>query len=743
MVNRTITAIVLASNATMSWAQPHHDEGIFEQAPNSYAVALGEAHTAAIEAVAVARGYRANELAIRLGDARLVVDGELVTVVGPIEFGADCLAVAVERTDLARCFVRRFVDVFGGDTGTTLASATVNDVGPDGVYIGHLNQLSHGVPVIGRGISIVASDTHVYSIAGRISDSNDLPVCTAPPGADMAIEPTSRRCLFRAQTERGAEYSDELGRPVAVDKTFANVSVTRSVKTNIYSDSHVFSPTFGTTTEVVPLSCFDTLGGVASCYAASGSNCAYNMKEEAGTERMEVVKTILVGGIATESPITENGSCPNGPWISPSEWPEAGANAYANLRKLRAMKNHESSYMTHIAASEPLTINIQEPALGGDEVVAGYYTSGDNQIGLRHDYPYAYDKDLYTIAHEYGHYLEDMIQGFSLSGPASEGWANSVPLRYIVYNDHITQAWSGSYGMSIMGFSESTPGRHSQISRNGERVHGAYSGTVNEQAFYYSAGCSGSVYFCGDTISQVYWELAWNVCRTSFGTCGSGASIVQAGSYASAPWRLANSAFSNALDPLASGAGVASYFAQVESMYSTFLANGYLDNSSFERVRSVLAHHCVGSTASCASGFKLPGSPLPALGTWKVRALEGEGGSATGSVFNVSSTGTSNNGYARFWLSPAAASNYTIPLALSFPASVPYKAKVAARCYSAPCQIQIKVNGAIQGNNLVVPASWSWIDSNAVTLAGNQSHTISVVLLTGAVDVDFVTLEPN
>ena len=117
-------------------------------------------------------------------------------------------------------------------------------------------------------------------------------------------------------------------------------------------------------------------------------------------------------------------------------------------------------------------------------------------------------------------------------------------------------------------------------------------------------------YACGWLMSVVYWELAWNQCRTSFKTCLANQNIVTSGVYANSPWMLANAAFAYAMSNTRGRENLDTFMDRVSSRYGDFCAAGYLDPASYGRVLSVMAHHRFGAWKDY-SAYVLPGTRLP------------------------------------------------------------------------------------------------------------------------------------
>lgn len=230
--------------------------------------------------------------------------------------------------------------------------------------------------------------------------------------------------------------------------------------------------------------------------------------------------------------------------------------------------------------------------------------------------------NLDTIAHEYGHVMHymygydsdyDYDDGDSsddefMPAAISEGFADHNLLRYAFYRWRRTASRPFD-SLPTLTYDTRTGGR--SFDHSSTRRHGQWEPTWTDDVVFDddSHDCThDDPHECGRVIPLVYWELAWNICRTAYGSCNANQAIISSTTYA--PDLLANTAFTYAItvaddeddDP-------DDFFDSVASYYAVLLYVGVISTASYERVESVLGHHCVGPKSCWA--HKLPGMLLP------------------------------------------------------------------------------------------------------------------------------------
>lgn len=292
-------------------------------------------------------------------------------------------------------------------------------------------------------------------------------------------------------------------------------------------------------------------------------------------------------------------------------WPSVVA--YQNLTMLADMFWHWSSFFPAPSSPPQLTAIANANST--------FYLWGTAELVLTT----ANAMRMAPTAHEYGHYIHHALGGGGTLD-VKEGWANTVPLRWSVYEVVGRGLWPvppAGYDMEF-AFGGVTPYKHDEKIVNGEWVIDTLFG--NEDFNYHPHPFCGTNpdngYACGSMIGMLYWELAWDFCRLAYGSCGSGERVIQSGPYYAWAWALANSAFAWAIDNTT--ADTTEFLEKVDMRYKQFWQTyGFMSQADYERVQSVLAHHCTGAAAACADN-KLPGSPLPSEFTHKVGFSEGE-----------------------------------------------------------------------------------------------------------------------
>lgn len=227
---------------------------------------------------------------------------------------------------------------------------------------------------------------------------------------------------------------------------------------------------------------------------------------------------------------------------------------------------------------------------------------------------------LATLAHEYGHIIHFMYDRSptSFRGQAvDEGFADHNALRYTLFRreENVNRPFdvmddlsydSGThpeYSRAVMGIFEP---RESMTGINGRLVY-------NAQSDLCSPDVSGQPHRCGDVLPTIYWELAWNECRTGHhseaGTlCAEAQTIVEDHPDAA---RLANIAFTSAIRKMRDHHTMIRFFEFVSWRYSRFLLDGQIGAQDYQRVLATLNHHCLGWGHQCDTARILPGHQLP------------------------------------------------------------------------------------------------------------------------------------
>lgn len=270
--------------------------------------------------------------------------------------------------------------------------------------------------------------------------------------------------------------------------------------------------------------------------------------------------------------------------------------------------------------------------------------------------------DLSTLAHEYGHVLNNMY-GFTPTDFAGasvhEGLAEQNVARYTVFR-LLHNADRDFDTVTDIGYDDGAD-RSWRFDERQHLVNGQFEptspnlGINSPDRVACREGDGGDTHDCGFLITKVYWELAWNICRVEYqdsdGTaCRVGDRILRespgpvdgptaldSGLYtrvnavegaAGLPpiydsSRMANWAFTLALTELREGDGVAEFFTNVAGAYTLANIDGEISQSDWRRVMSVLSHHCVGFDHHCSEMHHLPGNVLPVLRTARSKLSDG------------------------------------------------------------------------------------------------------------------------
>ena len=288
------------------------------------------------------------------------------------------------------------------------------------------------------------------------------------------------------------------------------------------------------------------------------------------------------------------------------------------------------------------------------------------ETGKRHEIELARTnggtRDLRVMAHEHGHSIHQRY-GFSgsdfLSRALGEGFAEHHILRYALYRRALNDE-RGFDDFRLLSYEAtvSRAGAHGTINRNGQFVsskapHSNESSLCDESA-------ADRPHDCGFVVGDVYWELAWNQCRTQYTTpadevCLEGQMILDPeptpqpapidGSAVALPaseifpsaasdlvvdsrdfgltaWdtpintravSLANRAFTSALSVMRDGDGPVEFMNEVGLYYLTVMIENDISPAEFGRAMSVLNHRCLGWSHGCESERILPGHGTPIL----------------------------------------------------------------------------------------------------------------------------------
>jgi hypothetical protein len=559
------------------------------------------------------------------------------------------------------------------------------------------------------------------------------------------------RFIFRARGEVSGKATDALvdettGELVGTEPAFAASydPVFRNVLSRDYPQTPVaFWPGDTSSFFNLPVSCAGDGGlGLLPC---SGNTCYYVL-QRFGAVDVPVMRR------PDGTPWIAEAPCSRTPFTYPVSTLEGQRQEiYRMLNKLRDMKVHWSSYLP---AGQWSQLHVQL----GDR---GNFIEGDSTI-------YMNVFSVVNAFHEYGHYVHLGYSGFAGHPNVVEGWADTFYLYYAPYSRFVTREWpDAGYFM---------PNAADNRYHRQELVNGAYfpdplaqGVSFDEMMWPRIPGCllpdPDSVnkdikYGCGWLMSVVYWELAWNECRTSFRTCSEAEKIVTSGTYAGAPWMLANSAFAYAVSTTVDSENLDAFMDRVSARYADFLAAGYLDQGSYQRVLSVMAHHRFGR-AKDYSAYTLPGTRLPRrdlvthanfkeaedaafVNPGSISVIKAENAASRDRYVAVSARG-SKTGY-----SGELAFALNIPLYAdnNYQFRIKYLAKTVG-CIpgSSETFVDFKVDGSLRRASQRVPSncSWQWAFTPAFALEPGH-HTVSLLPYVdlgslGDIHIDAVVVE--
>ncbi|MCC7383889.1 MAG: hypothetical protein IT384_18750 [Deltaproteobacteria bacterium] len=584
----------------------------------------------------------------------------------------------------ARCFIVSNASLLLGEDAPFDPSTLVLEGAWEGQFSGEhraaLYQRHGGVRIVPGDVKLYYAEGRLMSFHGEVHDIRQLP---SRPAFDAGARLVSLGVEEQGEVfDRGAYFDigrnaflhridvtsgPNAGSTVVVDEASGEVvdRISPVDSVEVVAGLHAFNyplgasvdpplcedESTGTTlwpalppTPIVPepIKCSAYPGGI--CLGTSGS-CLYSLvkQEPYGSDYPIAYNNENGPGGGLGTLVQRTQACGGNP-VSPSPWANIetpiyefyATAAYAAVKYLADIKQHWSSYYPAHTGT-PLPVVVQRAAIPGNSGTEGAYNYANTRLHLREDRdsnPQFFGaENLHTIAHEYGHYIHHRLAGLSygdVPGPVKEGWADTVPLRYLVYRSVFDGYWGLSY-FSAVGpkFYAARHFSHTQWNMKGELQPGGRDTRVGSNAalFYSPAGpfCSGATpHECGAVLSLIYWELALDFCHTSFLSCSEGQRIVQQGSYLGWGWALANSAFAYAVSMSTASTDVYAFMANVAARYDYFRSLGYLDQASYNRVVSVPGHHCTFPATLCSSGHKFPGSMLPSAYTSKWNWSEGE-----------------------------------------------------------------------------------------------------------------------
>ena len=251
-------------------------------------------------------------------------------------------------------------------------------------------------------------------------------------------------------------------------------------------------------------------------------------------------------------------------------------------------------------------VSIEDPGKCPDNA-RGCATSGKKQHRILLESGETHD--LRLLAHEHGHFIHYMY-GFDTEGEPrakalAEGFADHHAERFRVYRAFIDD-----------------PGAYSPASLSPHPTEFTRATFMQGSGLVPATDCASTTdpHTCGAPVASIFLELVSNRCALPYYSpagvlCDAGQPIVELGALDSQASRLASIAFSYAIKEVGEGQGMRSFFNQVSSRYAQFLANGAIDEDDFQRVLSVLNHHCTGWGHGCLFKRVLPEHSLPILRT--------------------------------------------------------------------------------------------------------------------------------
>ncbi len=576
-----------------------------------------------------------------------------------------------------------------------------------------------GVPVEGAGLRLFYIGERLVSVSGRVWDGRRFP---ARGGARATVPPEAEGVSTVFSPERGAfvtRYHLDGRRIELHEDTGARLSEgpaghffvpsTTSIQVRAYDYSQTLYPTNLWSATLAPMTA-TRYCETSAC--APSEICRFYMARHDVPGNDGRSSRTLIGLGPWESDVFRDYGCAVEPFDDlnfPDQEFFAG-NLATQANRMAGLLEGWWSYFYYARAHEPLEVKAQTSAPGPG--VLGEYTGFDNRINIWQDAGsnQNHAASLAVIAHEYGHYIHEMYDpGYVAAKASTEGWADTLPYRYVMQQHHLGQ-WPGlHYGSNLYG--SLRPYRHGwsidagqlRPSPAGPSFRGQSPECVDENA---------NPYDCGGLLSQIYWELAWNHCRAPYDTCGVDGvddQILRSGPYLGIPWALLNSAYAYAIANLPSGAGIEAFFELVIARYRQFRVDyDFLSWADYGRVGAVLSHHCVGWSDHCwgEPGYHyLPGATaLPAKFTRRAESFT-EAETAFAPV--VSTPWASGEAYAVL----APLGDVTIPVAVSSTPAACYRLRLIARAGTGTgtgTSLDLWIDGVYQGAWTVTAPAGSW-----------------------------------
>lgn len=403
-----------------------------------------------------------------------------------------------------------------------------------------------------------------------------------------------------------------------------------------------------------------------------------------------------------------------------------GTSFFGQIHRAADLKTHWSQYLYYAESTQRrLEIKAQTNSPGPPAIYVRDQGNGIARISAWQSiWPLteaSQARDLSTTVHEYGHHVHDRY-GYHGKPSTAEGWADQYALRFAKYMGDFG-GWSIGYSSAIGMTLEY---RHGEASFTTEYL--VYDPNSASELDMYRDGprCFGEPeepgeppgpeyepHQCGQVLAVVYWELAWNKCKLRYMDCTQNQDIIQSGPYLSTPWALANSAFAYAISVMPSTGRPADFMQLVYDRYAQFQSiYGYLSSTDLARVKSVMAHHCLGPGDFCGGAYhKLPGSPLPnrytkKASTYAEAELNAPAGSVWAGPYNASAgqevamteptVGGNPSRFVRFTIAVPGGTYKVRPLATKSP--------------TGSVSVIWRVNGgAWQTTAVSLPSSYNWV----------------------------------
>ncbi|MFK8016378.1 MAG: thrombospondin type 3 repeat-containing protein [Gammaproteobacteria bacterium] len=227
---------------------------------------------------------------------------------------------------------------------------------------------------------------------------------------------------------------------------------------------------------------------------------------------------------------------------------------------------------------------------------------------------------LSSMAHEFGHIIHFMYDRTptSLRGRAvDEGFADHNLLRYALFRfqENANRPFDE---MSELNYDDGTHleyGHHSGgiATPSTHDTFGLGHLVYDRDSRVCSPDSASSPHACGDVLASIYWELAWNECRTGYRSqsgvwCSQSQTIIEENPDAV---RLANIAFTSAIRKMRDHHDMVKFFDFVSWRYSRFLIDGDIGALDYQRVLATLNHHCLGWNHDCDKARILTTHQLP------------------------------------------------------------------------------------------------------------------------------------